>query len=213
MKKLLVLAAITVLPLTASALSIRNTAHDLSSSSSATLKSTDTDRVCVFCHIPHNAVTTKKALWNRNDITDTGLAGWGTTTTLDGPTYVTDAIGAGSQACFSCHDGGVRVVEGVRRKPTTMVAAITVGATRITDASAMAGNHPVSIPYAEQSHLGVASQATIEAVAAATTAGIELENNVGVECTSCHQVHDNQLGSFLRVTTAGSALCFACHNK
>ena len=34
-----------------------------------------------------------------------------------------------------------------------------------------------------------------------------------VECSSCHGAHDNQLGNFLRVSNAGSAMCLACHKK
>ncbi len=40
----------------------------------------------------------------------------------------------------------------------------------------------------------------------------------GVECGSCHNVHDPGLGmspsgKFLRVSNAASALCLTCHKK
>ncbi len=34
-----------------------------------------------------------------------------------------------------------------------------------------------------------------------------------VECASCHNVHDNANGTFLRMANTGSALCLTCHNK
>ena len=34
-----------------------------------------------------------------------------------------------------------------------------------------------------------------------------------VECASCHDVHDNTLGMFLRISNANSDLCLTCHNK
>jgi predicted CXXCH cytochrome family protein len=32
-----------------------------------------------------------------------------------------------------------------------------------------------------------------------------------VECSSCHNVHDNAYGNFLAMSNDGSALCLACH--
>ncbi len=34
-----------------------------------------------------------------------------------------------------------------------------------------------------------------------------------VECATCHNVHDNTSGTFLRMSNASSALCLTCHNK
>ena len=37
--------------------------------------------------------------------------------------------------------------------------------------------------------------------------------NVGIECASCHNAHNNSLGNFLRKSNAGSAICTSCHIK
>ena len=34
-----------------------------------------------------------------------------------------------------------------------------------------------------------------------------------LQCGTCHSVHDNSKGKFLRMANAGSALCLKCHNK
>jgi len=34
-----------------------------------------------------------------------------------------------------------------------------------------------------------------------------------VECSSCHDPHDNTYGSFLVEDNSGSALCLRCHVK
>jgi len=34
-----------------------------------------------------------------------------------------------------------------------------------------------------------------------------------VECASCHNAHNNTLGSFLRKSNSGSAICLSCHIK
>lgn len=37
--------------------------------------------------------------------------------------------------------------------------------------------------------------------------------NGRIECSTCHNPHDNATASFLRKTNAGSAVCYTCHNK
>ena len=44
---------------------IRATKHNLSSSSTNTVRATTEDGVCVFCHIPHGAYQSKP-VWNRD---------------------------------------------------------------------------------------------------------------------------------------------------
>ena len=37
--------------------------------------------------------------------------------------------------------------------------------------------------------------------------------NATIECASCHSSHNNTLGSFLRKSNTGSAICLSCHIK
>ena len=68
MKKVMVLTVVlTLLATTAFAAGILNTKHNLASSSGNTLRSTNYDEICVFCHTPHGGLTGGFApLWNRS---------------------------------------------------------------------------------------------------------------------------------------------------
>ncbi|HET9551883.1 MAG TPA: hypothetical protein VFP50_02855 [Anaeromyxobacteraceae bacterium] len=109
-----------------------------------------------------------------------------------------------------------------------------------TMGNATSGNHPVSVPYASQTYNGITSTAAVagyQAIAAnSITAGsctspsgictadaangktIQLFGSAtaaGIECGSCHDVHNTLATNafFLRAPTAASAICKACHIK
>jgi predicted CXXCH cytochrome family protein len=93
------------------------------------------------------------------------------------------AMGQGTLMCLSCHDG---------------VSASSSGGESTS--------HPSSVAYPDAD--GYRSLDEVEERGAHLATG---EDGPRVECTSCHNPHDNELGSFLRVSNAGSALCFSCH--
>src|SRR5512134_3230029 len=41
---------------------------------------------------------------------------------------------------------------------------------------------------------------------------VRLDHNNQVQCTTCHDPHNNQYGKFLVQDNYGSALCTTCHN-
>ena len=108
----------------------------------------------------------------------------------------------------------------------------------------LSGNHPISIAYplaAGSNYFGNVSGVTSAAgvadfralaggaacstptgICTAHTAGANITiyadaatGGRGIECGSCHDVHNRFSGNtyFLRATTAGSAICLACHAK
>lgn len=124
---------------------------------------------------------------------------------------------------------------------STSYANLTGG--NVGGAGTMVKNHPVSIPYAQATYAGIASSAkatgTVGYYNVVATTGCTSASNVcvtssvpanglainlygstganaGVECGSCHEVH-NKYGTantfFLRAPASGSAICLACHNK
>ena len=217
------------MPLKASAqigtVGMAGTPHDLSAGN---VTNTETDRVCVFCHLPHNADATVNRIWNRN-ITNTsyGAGSWGSATpTIAGTTLPEGAntVGAGSIRCFSCHDGsatlGVMLNSPTGADLTTM-SATAVGATYTIDPDAMAGNHPVSVPYPGSVYNGLTSQGdtnkyydpATEVIPAATVQIYGGTNTYGIECGSCHEPHDTTWSYFLREDIGGSTLCVNCHAK
>ncbi|MBI4819434.1 MAG: cytochrome c3 family protein [Deltaproteobacteria bacterium] len=177
--------------------------------------------VCSFCHAPRRDGSAKP-LWGG---AAASAATWGGQGRTSAGTLLPAQLGLASKQCLSCHDG-------------------TVTRQVIAHGADLAGNHPISIPYAGQpSYNGIASavEATTQvggywSVASAgcsvptgactTAAGGGLDGarislavdprtgSYGVECTSCHEPH-NELGnpSLLRVSMSGSALCRSCHDK
>ncbi len=171
-----------------------------------------TDRICVFCHIPHGGGT-GAPLWNRNAPATTS---W---TMYDSGTM--DATVAGSPsgvsaACLSCHDGAT-AFDALIDKPgnITFSGANKLSAIANTTAnlgSNLANDHPISMKYGQPA-------ADFNTVSAARTSGVQLFGSSGsetVECGSCHDPHEPGSGAtapFLEMSNANSAMCLACHKK
>ena len=116
---------------------IRNTKHNLSSSSTGTNK-TDTGEVCVFCHTPHGSSTTAAApLWNKavKDPRSYDAAMY-SSQTFDGAADVGFISSSVSLACLSCHDGS-QAMDTVMNSPgsggyNANGARMTVNGTAVT---------------------------------------------------------------------------------
>jgi len=230
MKKVLVLIVVgTMLAAPAFAV-IRNSKHDLSASSAATVKAGSGDETCVYCHTPHGgAVGILAPLWNRS------IPGGGfvvgdlyNSATLDqtnsNPTTVLAAVNnSDAPLCFSCHDGGT--LENGLTNPSnadgqpsggTLAAGVTGFMDLDASGEGLTNDHPIGMNY-------VAVQAADTAgfrVSSATAIGVlPLYTNSAVPftsamwCSTCHDVHDNANQPFLNMTNVGSALCTTCHIK
>lgn len=159
LKCLLAMALVT--PLAASA-GIRNSKHDLTFQSNSyyiTTASNPTAELCAFCHIPHNAPSTKQ-LWNR--AASAQANGWlaGNTTSAGTPLPLQGSLSAPTNQCLSCHDGSVAMsnvswYHGVGPN-TTIPGTWSLNGGKILNTSyafmpadfntAGNANHPVSIP-------------------------------------------------------------------
>lgn len=206
--------------------------HDLSTGT--------TPEVCEFCHTPHNASQNLASpLWNRAETTQVfTLYGSPSLDATPGqPGTATSNPGAITRLCLSCHDGvnaytdvhgrSVSTKHDVVMPPRFDAPDTTTypncerchpdyysGRKRVlvlgTDLS---DDHPVSMPYPA----GQGSDFVDPPDPAAGWGGSS-RNDVKlfagfVECSSCHEVHDNGPGHFLRKSNAGSALCLTCHMK
>ena len=199
----LALGALMVMMLSPSkplnAATIVGTAHDLSG------KGWGTNQVCIFCHTPHNANTTVAGapLWNH------------AVTTATFSTYSSDTLNATvgqpdgvSKLCLSCHDGTVALDSFGNNAGTHLMDP---GGTLVgTD---LKNDHPVSFTY--DAALATADGGLVTPTSASW---VDATHNVPLygaklQCASCHNVHDNSIGKFLRMSNAGSALCLKCHAK
>jgi predicted CXXCH cytochrome family protein len=195
----LALLAAGAAPATARA-AIVDTPHNLSATGPGRVRAGTTE-VCAFCHTPHRAATTR-ALWSRDlpSITYTLY----TSSTLDAaPAQPTGA----TRLCLSCHDGTtalglVRTSAGRRR--LSSLGPMTGRANLGTDLS---DDHPVSFEYTT----ALARAQGQLADPASLTSLVPLDTTRQLQCTACHDPHENRFRAFLRVDDRGGVLCTACH--
>jgi predicted CXXCH cytochrome family protein len=185
--------------------SIVNSKHNLSMSGPGAVKAPAESEICVFCHTPHNS-TPDAPLWNRYSSGATYLPYKSTTAkaTIGQPT-------GASKLCLSCHDGTVALGM-VRSRPLRIAfqggaATLPSGVTRLgTD---LADDHPVSFTYDTM----LASAKGQLRNPATLVGAVRLDKNNQLQCTSCHDPHDNQNGKFLVQINTASSLCLTCHNQ
>lgn len=191
--------------------------HNLSVSGPNPEYAFDEIRVCVFCHTPHNAQPNAQApLWNRaphtvdsstmytspNFATKVGLP----------PTMPTGA----SRICLSCHDGTLALnryggpVLGSLDAPVYLT-----GSTNLTPD--LSDDHPLSFPYTTE----LAMSANL-VPPDQLTGPVKLDRDGYLQCTACHNPHDDEYGKFLVMNNGDpdksdynaavpSPLCIACH--
>ncbi len=184
---------------------IATTKHNLSVSGPGTVRAAAETEVCVFCHAPHNAAP-NTPLWNRRSPGGTYVP-YSSSTALGNAGQPTGA----SLMCLSCHDGTIALGEVLSRQSTIGMAggvsAMPAGPGRIgTDLS---DDHPVSIAYTA----ALAAARGELADPASLTGRVRLDASGRLQCTSCHDPHDDTNGKFLVMPNQASALCQTCHLK
>lgn len=232
----LIFFAALFLPATVPALSILDSKHDLSfGSSGAAIKSQagGTDEVCVFCHTPHSA-RNDAPLWNKNMSTGTYtlydkafsdvLAQLGGGTYPDAESPSSGIPHVKTRICLSCHDGTI-ALGALVNLPYGITSDIPMqGADpdyKMPQTAAgyigldLRDDHPIAIIH-DSTKDGELKAGITGNVRLYTAAGDMTQSGTGtgyVECTSCHEPHDNQNGNFLVESNAGSGVCASCHTK
>lgn len=175
--------------------------HNLSISGPGPIRATGESEICLFCHTPHNS-SPRKPLWNRRDPAF-NYTPYGSTTA---DAAVGQPTGA-AMLCLSCHDGTIALGDVLSRAATIDMNGVTVlppGTSRL--GTNLSDDHPVSFTYD-----AALAGADGELADPATLVGpVRLEGDQ-LQCTACHDPHDNSLGDFLVATTAQSQLCGYCH--
>ncbi len=179
--------------------SIVNTPHNLNNYPGVSIPG---NQVCLPCHTPHNALKSgeENVLWNHQETTQTFTMYMATAGQPEGP----------SKMCLSCHDG-VTAIDNYG-SVTTGSITITGSANLGTDLS---NDHPIGIAYPTNEPTEYKNPSTF-APGIGGGPGVRLVTINGadrVECTSCHNVHNNGLGNFLRVPVQESYICLQCHIK
>jgi predicted CXXCH cytochrome family protein len=204
------MAILAVVPHAANA-GIAGSPHDFQTKGASSL--------CITCHAPHQQPNTP-LLWN-HQLSAQNFSWSDMTKTTGGTSLPTNlrTWSGPSKMCLSCHDGTVNV--GTMYSATyTYTGAVAPTLTRT--GGDLKGNHPVAVPYpngAPNTYNGITTGTNVavaDYVANPTKVKLFLDssvgsNNSGVECSSCHNAHDNANTFFLR--DARATLCVNCHNK
>lgn len=199
------LAACTLLAASTGHAGVATTKHNLSVSGPGTVKAATEGQICVFCHAPHNAAPSAP-LWNRRSPGSTYIP-YTSSTTLSNPGQPTGA----SLLCLSCHDGTIALGDVLSR---TSQIAMAGGVTTMPSGPGRLGtdlsdDHPVSFVYSAS-----LAAARGELVNPATLTGrVRLDASGQLQCSACHDPHDDTFGKFLVISNQASALCQTCHLK
>ncbi len=181
---------------------VSDTVHNLAVSGPGQVKAQAERQVCIFCHAPHNTAG-EQPLWNR------GLSAASyqiyQSSTLDA--NVGQPTGS-SKLCLSCHDGTIALGSVLTRAARIAMSGgdyIPAGLTNLgTDLS---DDHPISFFYTS----GLAASDQQLASPAALPDAVKLDQTGQLQCTSCHDPHDNSEGDFMVMKHSFGALCTACH--
>ncbi len=185
---------------------IATTKHNLSASGPGAVKATSEAQICVFCHAPHNKSPTTP-LWNRQT-PGSGYTPYASSTLKAAAGQPT----RGSLLCLSCHDGTIALGQLLNRAtPISMVAGVTTLATGSASrlGTDLSGDHPISFNYT--SALATTRGELVDP--AVLTGQVRLDSSGQMQCSACHDAHNDANGKFLVMSNQGSALCQTCHTK
>ena len=195
--------SLTLLSLGSALGGIETSKHNLSVSGTGDIRAVSETQICVFCHIPHNA-SPAAPLWNRED---PGL------NYIPYTSSTTDAMPGqptgDSLLCLSCHDGTIALGDLLSRD---VDIAMTLGATTMpadrrshlgTDLS---DDHPVSFNYADAADLDEQLVSPFP-----LNEAVKLDRYGQLQCTSCHDPHDDTYSNFLVMDAVNGELCETCH--
>lgn len=181
---------------------IADTRHNLTPSGPGSVKEAQVTELCVFCHTPHNA-SPQQALWNR-DLPGTVYSLYDSSTMK---AVVQQPTGT-ARLCLSCHDG-MLALGNLRVPPKTGTATLgpLTGQARL--GVDLSDDHPVSFVY----DAALALKRGELANPSTLVHEVRLDKSGRVQCTACHEPHENPHRKFLRVDDKTGGLCLTCHQK
>ena len=185
--------------------SILDTKHNLSVMGRGQIKAATEGRVCIFCHTTKRSRRHVPFLWNRRN-SNVHYKPYQSST-------LQSAVGqptGSSKICLSCHDGTIALGAlaskqfetpfrgGIRFIPAQRPSRL---GTDLSD------DHPVSFVYSTQ-------LPAVKDVVDPTLLPpqVKLDENRQLQCTTCHDPHDDTFGKFLVMSNQYSALCTTCHD-
>jgi predicted CXXCH cytochrome family protein len=184
--------------------SVVGSPHDLSATSGpGRVHALDEEQVCIFCHAPHNS-TGQSPLWNRF-MPPTHYKVYESSTTdarIDQPS-------GPSKMCLSCHDGALALGLLASRPPDdpVIMSTRTMPPGRSDLTTDLSDDHPISFRYDRALAVRDGQLKNPDVV----TKQLPLGPHSEMQCTTCHDPHNNKLGDFLREPQLRSTICLSCH--
>lgn len=227
--KTLMLVFLLMFFATSALAAIAFTAHDLSSLNTTPgfLYRSNEPEICVFCHTPHGGNLTGP-LWNKPVPAAGAFTFYRSSDALKVELNSVTSVNDESLLCLACHDGSIAVnnllnfgLTGAQPfippTPGDRFIMGTPGANRriggwdgnVNDTGHLEDDHPISLNYAQAQSDNPTGLTAIGSVDPA----IRFFGGNRLECSSCHDVHDNSIPPFLNKDNTGSALCLSCHIK
>ena len=185
--------------------SVINSPHNLSVSGPGTIKAASEQQVCIFCHTPHNA-TPVQPLWNRQ-LPVSAYVPYASNSLQAKPGQPTGT----SKLCLSCHDGTIALGSVVSHNQQIFMAGgmTTLPPNRPSNLGTdLSDDHPISFRFDQN----LASKSPRLRNPTALPPNLKLDHNQELQCTTCHDSHDNSRGKFLVLDNSNSELCKSCHN-
>lgn len=189
-------------------------------------------QICIFCHTPHRA-SSEGPLWNRKATTVSFFKHYSSSTLAIDDAAVRGASEYGqpngtTRLCLSCHDG-ITALGAVFSTPTQManvpISFVDVKGGRSGQTVALAyqtysTHHPVSFKYNAAVRTILTSppyNKTEYQYLPPATGGAKLDKQERVQCTTCHDPHQDQSDVPSQLTPFWTAktyadVCMTCHN-
>jgi len=205
---------------------VEDTKHNLSISGTGDVKAVSQTQNCILCHTPHNA-SPAQPLWNHELSAVVNYINYASPTLQS---YASEAeappIDGHSKLCLSCHDGTVAIGSIISGGDEILMVPVDV-----IDASGkliggpgylgtdLSGGHPISIIFDEAlaGKRNSAEPPLTRLKWPIVDTDIKLyptQNGYGVQCTSCHDPHENKAAGgwppFWQKATHDE-VCMVCH--
>jgi len=172
-----------------------DTRHDLAIYLRSASPDAGEDPRCVFCHAPRSH-SLLPGLWNEGQPDHLLVYPY------DRPSEELPAgkPGGSSLMCLGCHDGTIALGDIVSRTESAEAAR---GETRTN----FSDGHPVSLPYEPGSGESEMALESLDRL----PEQVRLDARGKIQCTTCHDPHDDTNGNFLVMENSDKTLCAACH--
>lgn len=183
---------------------LKNSVHNLTATGRGKVKEPGVDQICVFCHTPHSA-NPAGSLWNLDTSPQVYILYESSTSQVELLGRSSQPTGA-SRLCLSCHDGTL-AMGNLRRPPRSgrpLLGPLTGRSSLGVDLS---DDHPVSFRYDRELALQHGRLVNPKAL----PNDLVLDAAGRIQCTTCHDPHDDPYRKFLRMDDRNGLLCLSCH--